>query len=78
MRLCWSEDDRTFDLDDRDDRVLAYEYVLEAGSLADICEYLDAELLTAVWPELMMEKAKASAWEAAHPVLRRRRLAAAA
>lgn len=76
--LCWSEDDPSFDLDDRDDVTLAYEYVLEAGSMADICRWLDAGLLAEVWPELSVGPARAAAWEHAHPSLRRRRLGAAA
>lgn len=78
VRLCWSEDDRHFDLDDRDDRVLMCEYVLDAGSLADVCHWLNADILAEAWPELAVDKAKAFAWEDRFPLLRRRRLAAAA
>jgi hypothetical protein len=79
VRLYWSAGSRSFDLTSRHDAADMYEAVLDAASSReDLIRYLDADLLTRVWPVLGMSRAKRAAWENQFPVLRRQRLDAAA
>jgi hypothetical protein len=71
LQVFWSLPDRTFDLDDRDQRRSMYEVVLtEAVHLDTVTAYLNRGILQALWPDLRLGKAVRQAWEARHPVLR--------
>jgi hypothetical protein len=60
----------TFDLADEHRRELLYQLVLlEAGSDADLEEWLDAAELVRMWPQLYLPRVVRAAWEARHPVL---------
>jgi len=79
VRLYWSAGSRQFDLSDPDQVAAMYDAVLDAAStVRDITTFLNADLLVSVWPVLGMGRIKREAWENRFPVLRRRRLAAAA
>ena len=69
--LFWSSPDHTFDLGDQDMRYWLYQTVLrEASREEDLCAYLDADTLVAMWPDLYLPKGVRQAWEDQHPVLR--------
>ncbi len=79
-RLFWSAPDHTFDLSQRHDALAAYESVLiEARAAADLAEFLNSDLLAALWDDLHLPPRVRRAWEDAHPGLRDRaaRVAAA-
>jgi hypothetical protein len=79
VSLYWSAGPRRFDLADPDQAADLCEAVLDAAAAAaDLTTYLNAGVLTRAWPVLGMSRAKRAAWENRFPVLRRRRLAAAA
>ncbi len=70
-RLFWSAPDHTFDLSQRHDALAAYESVLiEARTAADLAEFLNGELLVALWGDLHLPPRVRRAWEDAHPALR--------
>ena len=78
-RLFWSAPDHTFDLSQRHDALAAYEAVLtEARTPADLAEFLNGELLGAVWGDLHLPDRVRQAWEDAHPALRAKAHPAAA
>jgi hypothetical protein len=78
VRLYWSGS-RRFDLADPHQAADLCEAVLDtAATAADITAYLNADVLASAWPVLGMSRAKRDARESRFPVLRRRRLAAAA
>ena len=78
VRLYWSGS-RRFDLADPHQAADLCEAVLDtAATSGDITGWLNAGLLIRAWPVLGMSRAKRDAWESRFPVLRRRRLAAAA
>jgi hypothetical protein len=71
QRLFWSGPGRTFDIADADQVLEMYEAVFDAArSAADFAEYVNAELLTRLWPELALSPRVRRAWETAHPRLR--------
>jgi len=79
VSLYWSAGSRRFDLSDPDQAADLCEAVLDAASaVTDLTTYLNADVLTRAWPVLGMSRAKRDAWENRFPVLRGRRLAAAA
>lgn len=79
VRLYWSAGPRQFDLADPDQVTAMCEAVIDAAAtIDDIARYLNAHLLVRAWPALGMNRAKRDAWESRFPVLRRRRLGAAA
>jgi hypothetical protein len=67
-RLWWSGSP-TVDLDDLGQAAVFYESALDAGSPADLADWLNADLLTALWPSLGMSRARQAAWEGANPQL---------
>jgi prevent-host-death family protein len=78
LRLFWSAPDRTFDLDQPSMLQALHETVLrEASRPGDLSNYLNGEILVAVWPGLYLPKGVRRAWEDQHPALRAARLAAA-
>jgi hypothetical protein len=80
QRLCWSlpADRRRFDLSDPHQVRAAYEYVIDAARTpADLTDWLNAGLLTSVWGQLGMGRAKRQKWESALPALAARRSVAA-
>lgn len=71
VRLFWSAPDRQFDLDQPFMLRSVYETVLgQASRPEDLADYLDGDLLIAVWPQLYLPKGVRQAWEERHPVLR--------
>jgi hypothetical protein len=81
QRLCWSldADRRRFELSDLDRVASAYEYVLDAARTPDdLADNINGWLLVAAWDRIGLDRRKRAAWEAAHPLLRSRRSAAAA
>jgi DNA invertase Pin-like site-specific DNA recombinase len=63
--------DRTFNLDEPGILPWMYQIVLrEAGRPEDLASYLNAGLLTRLWPELHLPKGVRQAWEERHPSLR--------
>jgi hypothetical protein len=55
---------------------VAYESILDAArDPADLAIYLNADLLTALWPCIGMTPARRGAWEAVNPELAAARLA---
>lgn len=78
VRLYWSGS-RRFDLSDPHQAADLCEAVLDTAATAgDVTGWLNTDLLIRAWPVLGMSRAKRDAWESRFPVLRRRRLAAAA
>lgn len=70
--LYWSGRDRSFDLDDADERAWLYEIVLrEAGRPHDLMAYLNADVLISVWPQIRarLPEGVRLAWEEKHPQL---------
>ena len=79
VRLYWSAGSGRFDLSDPDQVAAMCDAVLDAAAnVEDITTFLNAQLLVSAWPVLGMDRVKREAWESRFPVLRRRRLAAAA
>jgi DNA invertase Pin-like site-specific DNA recombinase len=63
--------DRAFNLDEPGILPWMYQIVLrEAGRPEDLASYLNAGLLTRLWPELHLPKGVRQAWEERHPSLR--------
>jgi hypothetical protein len=70
LRLFWSAQDRTFDLDNPPTVLALYETVLrEAIRQEELTAYLNGDTLRAVWPELFLPKGVRGAWEERHPSL---------
>jgi hypothetical protein len=61
-RLRWSAPQRTYDLDDRNDRARLYEQVLCEGLADDIRYYIDADQLAELWDELYLPDHVRQAW----------------
>jgi hypothetical protein len=79
VRLYWSAGSGRFDLADPDQVAAMCDAVLDAAATVDdITSFLNARLLVSVWPVLGIDRVRREAWENRFPVLRRRRLAAAA
>jgi hypothetical protein len=67
--LFW-QPNRTFDLDDPAIRRWVYQIVLrEASRPEDLTEYLNGEVLRALWPDLSLPRGVRRAWEELHPAL---------
>jgi len=80
-RLLWSggQDCGHVDLGNAHAVTVAYESILDAArDPADLAAYLNAGLLTALWPSIGMSTARRQAWEAANPELAAARLAQSA
>ena len=59
-----------YDFADEQWRELAYRTVLmEAGSHADVTDWLDRDALLALWPQLYLPPFVRAAWERRHPQL---------
>lgn len=59
-----------YDFADHQWRELAYRTVLmEAGSAADLADWLDRQTLLALWPQLYLPAFVRQAWERRHPQL---------
>ncbi len=73
VSICWSLEDRRFDLADRDQVRRAYRFVIDAARREEhLVPYLNAGLLRDVWPDLGLPARKRAAWEAPNPELRSR------
>jgi hypothetical protein len=75
--LAWSggQDCGLVDTASRGAVAIAYESILDAArDPADLAAYLNAGLLTALWPSIGMPLARRRAWEAVNPVLAAARL----
>jgi hypothetical protein len=71
-RLIWSggADCGRVDTGNPDAVAIAYESILDAArDPADLAAYLNAGLLTALWPSIGMTTARCRAWEAVNPEL---------
>jgi hypothetical protein len=78
VHLYWSGY-RQFDLADPHQAAALCDAVLDAAATTDaLARYLNADVLIQTWPVLGMGRLKRDAWERQFPVLRLRRLAAAA
>ena len=79
VSICWSLEDRRFDLADRDQVRRAYKFVIDAArGSKNIVPYLNAALLKDVWQDLGLPARKRAAWEELNPELRSRPAATAA
>ena len=71
LRLYWSSEDRTFDLDKPFMARWLYQIVLrEASRPDDLTRNLNGDLLVTFWPDLHLPKGVRQAWEERHPALR--------
>lgn len=78
LRLFWSAQDRSFDLDRPSMLRALYETVLqEASRPEDLTSYLNGDVLPRVWTELFLPKGVRRAWEDQHQALRTARPSAA-
>jgi hypothetical protein len=78
VHLYWSGS-RQFDVSDPHQAAAMCDAILDAAATTDVlARYLNADVLIQAWPVLGMNRVKRDAWERQFPVLRRRRLAAAA
>ena len=79
ISICWSLEDRRFDLADRDQVRRAYKFVIDAArGSKNIVPYLNAALLKDVWQDLGLPRIRRAAWEELNPELRSRPAATAA
>ncbi|MEP7022968.1 MAG: hypothetical protein ABJB47_03985 [Actinomycetota bacterium] len=62
--------DRTFNLDEPGMLAWMYQIVLREASSAEDLEYLNGDLLFALWPDLYLPNGVRQAWEDQHPALR--------
>lgn len=70
QRLMWSCPGRVFDLADADHAAEMYEAVFDAARCEDdLAEYVNADLLIRLWPDLALAPRVRRAWEATHPRL---------
>jgi hypothetical protein len=65
LHIWWSESDRSFDLDDRQQLIRAYGLVLAEGTEADVLRFIDPVVLLSIWNELLIPRHVQRAWEAA-------------
>jgi hypothetical protein len=78
IHLYWSGS-RQFDLADPHQAAALCDAVVDAAATPDVlARYLNPDVLIQAWPVLGMSRVKREAWERQFPVLRTRRLAAAA
>ncbi|HEY3980577.1 MAG TPA: hypothetical protein VGM79_25090 [Streptosporangiaceae bacterium] len=78
VHLYWSGS-RQFDLADPHQAAALCDAVVDAAATTEVlARYLNADVLIRAWPVLGMSRVKREAWERQFPVLRTRRLAAAA
>jgi hypothetical protein len=69
LGLMWLQE-RSFDLDDREQRLWMYAIVLrEARGLGHLRRLLNGGLLAEVWSELSLPRGVRRAWESQHPQL---------
>lgn len=67
--LDWSGDS-TYDLDDAGDLQLMYQTVLnQAASVADLCRWLDRDMLLRLWPSLWLPARLRALWQERFPEL---------
>lgn len=79
VSVCWSLEDRRFDLSDRDQVLRAYRFVLDAARRAEhLTPYLNAALLESAWADLGLPGKKRAAWETLNSELRSRPAVSAA
>lgn len=64
LRVRWSGPPKTYDLDDRGDRLRVYEQVLREGNDDDVRRYIDVEELCRLWDELVLPSHVRRAWAA--------------
>ena len=71
LHLYWSGAHGWFNLDDPVQRRLVYTIVLrEARHADDLAAFLDGDMLTALWPRMVLPRPVRKAWEDQHQVLR--------
>jgi hypothetical protein len=62
MRVRWSGSPRSYDLADRQERILVYEQVLAEGTADDVRRFVDLDDLVGLWPELVLPRHVRRAW----------------
>lgn len=62
-RVRWSGPPRTYDLDDRRDRLLVYEQVMTEGT-DDVRAFIDVDEVVALWDDLVLPRHVGRAWAA--------------
>jgi hypothetical protein len=68
-RHLWWSGSPIVNLDNRGEAAVFYESALDAGSAEDLAAWLNADLLTTLWPSLGMTRVRQAKWEAANPQL---------
>lgn len=72
LHLYWSGTHGWFNLDDPVQRRLVYTTLLrEARCPDDLAAFLDGDMLTDLWPCMVLPRSVRKAWEDQHPILRR-------
>ena len=61
--VSWSGPQKTWDLADRTQRLLAYQLLLAEGDPADISTFIDGALLIDLWSEMFLPEEIRSAWQ---------------
>lgn len=62
LEIKWSGPFRSYDLDDRQDRLVVYELVLQEGDETHVREYIDVDLLYDLWDEMYLPVGVETAW----------------
>ena len=62
LRVRWSGPLRTYDLADRQDRLLAYEQVMAEGTEDDVRAFIDVDEVVALWDDLVLPRHVRRAW----------------
>jgi hypothetical protein len=62
LNVRWSGPVRTYDLDQRRDRVRVYEQVLREGTMDDVRFYIQLDSLADLWNELVLPANVREAW----------------
>lgn len=64
LHISWSGTSRAYNLDDRRERALAYELVLQEGTEADVERLIDVDQLIDLWDELFLPRRVRREWAA--------------
>jgi hypothetical protein len=62
LRVRWSGPPRTYDLGERQDRLLVYEQVMTEGTDDDVRALIDVGEMTALWDDLVLPRQVRRAW----------------
>ncbi len=64
LRVRWSDPRRSYDLANRQDRILVYEQVLAEGTEDDVRQFVDVDELAELWSDLVLPRHVRRAWTA--------------